>query len=153
MASGSIKKRKNKSGTVYVARWRDHNKEEYKKTFKKRKDAEAHLAKVQTEVNDGTYQPLKNITFISLSGKWLELKKSQIRPKTYKSYKAHIERLNSAFGKRIVKNITALDVESFVAGLTNHKVTNRYKEARALSPTSIGKTVTILKSMLNAAIR
>lgn len=143
MASGSIKKRQNKSGTVYDVYYRDQAGKQHKKAFKLKRDAEAFLAKTLSEINRGEYQPIKDILFKDLANKWFELKKSQVRPKTYASYKAHVDRLNNYFGDSKVKTITTEEVETFASELS----------AQNIGPATVARCLVILTGILKAGMR
>lgn len=141
MAQGSIIKRQGKSGVTYAIRFRDQTgKRHYKVIGPRKGDAKRALAQVMTQVNKGEWRSLPDISFTELAGKWLGLKKTQVRPKTYQVYEQYLKlRLIPYFGRHRLKGITQEAVEKFAAHLSGDE---------RLAPDTAGKTITILKSVL-----
>ena len=138
MARGSIIKVKGKRGATYAIRFFGPDGKRHYKTIGPRKgDAERALRRIMNKVDRGEWRPVPDITFKELAGKWLELKRGQVRPKAFASYKAHVNRLIAAFGDFRLKNISSEAAECFIAGLTS----------QGLAPATNGRTLTILKSI------
>jgi len=118
VASTWITKRENKNGTKsYIVGWRDHAGKTGKKTFRKKREADAFRDEIAHKLNRREYRPIKDVLFFDLAEKYRELKKSGFRPKTYASYEPHINRLKDYFGTFYARDIDQEMVEAFAAKL------------------------------------
>jgi len=146
MARGSIIKKENKNGTTtYYIRYRDLTGRQIKKAIgHRKKDAERALDSIMKQINQGEYRNLPNITFYQLTKKWFEIKKTQVRPKTLRMYKAHLEiRILPVFGDIKLKALNQELIEHFSADLI---ISN------SLSPETHRKCLHTLKSVLKKGV-
>ena len=127
-----IKRRRAKGWSYFVA-YRIDGKSHWKKAGERKIDAERLKAKIEHGLHTGTHRELPEITFGELADKWLKLKVTQVRPKTFASYKPHAERLKSAFGRHKAKNINQEMVEKFAADLST----------QSIGPATVAKCLTI----------
>ncbi|GFP21286.1 hypothetical protein HKBW3S06_00512 [Candidatus Hakubella thermalkaliphila] len=143
MARGSIIRREGKRGAVYAIRYYADGKQHWETIGPRKKEADAALAERLRQISRGEFRSLKDCPFTELCDKFLAIKKSQIRPRTYESYEARVKQIKAYFGSANVRNITEEHVEKFVASLSN---SNHAPETRA-------KTVTLLKAIFEAGVR
>lgn len=143
MASGCLIKKKNKSGTVWAIKWRDDSGKQYFKTIGKRYEAKRALAEILAKINRGEWRPMPDISFSLLTEKWLELKKNEVRPRTYASYLPHARRLIKNFGTLKVRSITRESLEKWVANLSSQE---------KLSSETVTKCIFVLKSIFKKAV-
>lgn len=129
MARGSIGKR----GNNYFIRYYVNGKQYWETIGLRKKDAEAALAERLRQINRGEFYRVPDITFKELSQKWLELKKSQVRPKTLASYAPHVKRLTDCFGDYKVKEISQEMVERFQANLSQRRDISEATQVRCLT--------------------
>lgn len=141
MAKGSIVKRKSGSYTIifYV-----DGKQKWKTIGKDKKQAERALRAIMGAIDRGEYREVPNITFSELAKKWLNLKQGQVRPKTFASYKPHVERLKAVFGQHKVKSITQEAVETFAVELS---------EKEGIAPATVSRCLTIASSIFRKGIQ
>lgn len=120
MASTWIKPKVNKNGSKsYIVGWRDHNGKTGKKTFRKRREADAFKTDLQNKFNRGEYRPVKDVTFMELAQSWYDIRKAEVRPETARMYRNHLElRLLPAFGGFKLQNISPQAVKEFSASLS-----------------------------------
>jgi len=146
MARGSIIKKENKNGSItYYIKYRDLTGKQTKKAIgPRKKDAERALDHIIKQINQGEYRNLPNITFYQLAKKWFDLKKSQVRPMTWKMYRTHLNiRLLPAFGGVKLKSISQEMIEHFMADLIT---------GNSISPETQRKCLHTLKSVLKKGI-
>ncbi|SCW52466.1 Site-specific recombinase XerD [Paenibacillus tianmuensis] len=151
MASGSIKKDKNTGKYYYVLDiGKDGGRKQKKKRgFATKKDAEIALAKLLTEVNDGTYlEPSKN-TLVQLMEKWIESKKGNMTRLTVDSYKSYIVNhiAPSNIGSKQLAKLSSDDIEEFIKYLRTKKT----DKGKNLSDSTIQRIFNIVVTALNYA--
>ncbi|MCK4268051.1 MAG: site-specific integrase [Actinomycetia bacterium] len=129
-----VKKTKNK-GLAYYVVYRLDGKQYWKLAGSRRKDAEKLKSQIEHDIHTGTHQELPEITFRELANKWLDIKRTQVRPKTFASYKPHVSRLIDQFGPYKAKRITQEMVERFAAELSEQTV---------LAPATASRILTLL---------
>ena len=141
MARGSVRKR----GDMWYAYWRNEQGGQHAKAVSTRKkDAEAFLTRVQSQVVDGTYRDLAPITFAAFSEQWLrDYAAVSVKPSTLGGYKSM---LNSSlvpfFGPMQLASIRATDVQRYIAE----------RMGTGLKPATVQKAVILLKTMLKHAV-
>ncbi len=113
----SIVKRKRAKGHVYCVVYQLDGRQIWETIGPKWADANDRKTEIEHGIFKGTHQRLPDITFKELAEKWLELKKGQVRPKTYGTYKPHAQRLIDEFGRQKVKAISQEAIEQFAARL------------------------------------
>jgi integrase len=139
----SIVKKTRQRGSAYFVVYRLDGKQRWKFGGRRRTDAERLKARIEHGLHTGTYQELPDITFKELAEKWLELKESQVRPKTFASYRPHVERLITAFGQYKVKNISQEMVERFAANLS----------AQGIAPATASRCLTLAGSIFRKGMQ
>jgi len=85
-------------------------------------EAERFLNGIRYENDKGTfdyrdYQASNPLSFTLLSNRWLEIKKKDVRPGSFKNINNYIRKAQSFFGDRNVKNIQYPDLEDFLYSL------------------------------------
>lgn len=104
-----------KRGKGYQIDYFDPNGKRVRKSFKKKKDAEAELGKRVSLIAEGRYLDVKkeyNTTLKELIDKYVENFKNQASYKTGKKY--HIEHILNHFGeKTLLSNIRFVDLETY----------------------------------------
>ncbi|MBT9174318.1 MAG: putative defective protein IntQ [Syntrophomonadaceae bacterium] len=141
MARGSVIKREGKRGVTYAIRYYADGCQHWEGGFPTKKEAEAALAERLRQINRGEFRPLKDCPFAGLCDRFLELKKSQIRPRTYETYLASVKQIKAYFGSANIKSITEEHVERFVASLSGY------------APETQAKTIMLLKAIFEASVR
>jgi integrase len=141
MARGFVKKR----GKVWYAYWRDQRGTQHAKAIGTRKrDAEAFVTRMQTQVDDGTYRDLIPITFSAFGAIWLrDYATVQVKPSTLDGYRIMLEgSLIPYFGNVPLTSITTADVQRYVAE----------RLAPGKCAVTVQKALIMLKGMLKQAI-
>ena len=139
----TIVKRKRKKSNVYAVVYRVGNKQVWKTTGKRRIDAEKLKSKIEHDLHRGIYQEVADISFEELANKWLKIKVTKVRPKTFDTYKAHIRRLIEYFGQQSVKNIDHETVEKWATSLSKEDY----------SPDTIGRSITLIKGIFKKGMQ
>lgn len=142
MARGSVRKR----GKAWYALWRDPNtgRQREKAISPRKKDAEAFLDRLNTQLADGTFRELARITFPVFAEQWLrDYAAVQVKPSTLKNYKSMIYgSLIPFFGEVPLASIKAADVQRYVA----ERLHSGVKAA------TVQKALIVLKGMLKQAV-
>jgi integrase len=126
MATVVIQKRKGKKGMSYAVRYADPitGKKKHFKTFKKQKEAQ-HAANDLRALLDSGKMPVKKRTKLSLltssdvaaslESEWVSrLRRNDLSQKTYEEYCIWLNVLNRIFGQRMLCQITAKEIETYV---------------------------------------
>lgn len=93
-----------------------------------------------------------NVRFSEYEEYFLHLKASQgLHRSTLARYKGMMERLNDAFGRKRLRDITVMDVNKFYMHLVEHDCNQ--KTGRELSPTTVHHYHELLSSILNMAYK
>jgi integrase len=123
--------------------------------FKTRKDAEAHLSQVLTQVHGGGTVPTTKITVGKFLHEWLEKRAGAIRETSLDGYRAIIEKhLVPALGAVALRELTPLHVQGFLTTkLQGKKDGNGKWLAKPLAPTSVRKYVAVLRVALGHAVK
>ena len=84
-------------------------------------EAERFLDGLRWEVDQGTYDPRdyrKNfpLGFSSLADKWLQVKKLEVKPRSFNNLRNYMERAKEAWGQMNVKSIGFGELEDFLVG-------------------------------------
>ncbi len=144
MASIRRVKRAGTSNYSYVVRYRDPQRVERSKTFRKKVEAQAFAASVETDIDRGLYLDphLGKKTLETWANEWLQARRNEIKPTTLMSYqgllRAHIL---PAFGRTPMARIRPLDVQRLLGSMTD----------RGLSRSRIRQARQLLSMILNAA--
>jgi len=99
---------------------------------KNRRNAQLALNAKRGQVATGEYQPLQKITFREWADQW---KVSLLRPKenTLRSYVATLDYARTAFGDKIVRDLTASDIDTFLGLMAGVSSSTKAKHLRVLS--------------------
>lgn len=141
----SIEKRLRDGRTTWLARWRDPDNNQRKRTFPRRLDAQRFLSTVEADLVRGTYvDPNDKTVFRDYAESW---RLAQVhRPST----KAHVEtnlrrNVYPYFGDRRLASIRPSEVQAWVSRLSS--------EPDPLSPSTVQVVHGIVASIFKAAIR
>lgn len=140
MARGFARKR----GRTWYAYWYDNKGRQRAKAIgTNKKEAEAFVAAMQTEVATGAYRELKKVTFPEYAQQWLQDYASvQVKPSTFLNYSSMINSsLIPYFGNVLLADIQTMDIQRYVA--------KRLKEG--LSGSTVQKALVLLKGMYKQA--
>jgi len=96
---------------------------EITKRFKSYEDASRFLNGVRFKTDERTFDPRdykrdNPLSFSNMSKKWLEYKKSEVRPNSYSSISNHIDKAKTYFNHMNVKDIRYGNLEDFMFGLS-----------------------------------
>lgn len=128
----------------YYVKFRMDGKQKWKKAGARKKYADRLKTEIERELQQGTYQEMPDITFKELAGKWLGIKKADVRLKTYWTYEEHVRlRLVPYFGNRKVKSVSQEMIDNFRSELL---------ERTDLSPETKKKCLTCLKAIFEKGI-
>ena len=100
-----------------------------RKRFSHYLEAERFLDGLRFKVDEGTYDPRDYradypLGFETLSRKWLEIKKKEVKRKSYNNLRNYMEKAAAAWGQRNVKSIGYGEIEDF---LHSHNVSDKTK--------------------------
>ncbi len=141
MARGFVKKR----GDTWYAYWRDPSGRQRAKAIgTRKKDAEAHVTRMQAQVADGAYREIEAITFASFAEQWFrDYASVQVKPSTLRSYRSMLYgSLLPFFGNVPVASIKTADVQRYVAE----------RMGSGVKPATVQKALVMLKGMLKQAV-
>lgn len=87
----------------WMAQWRDAAGKGHKKTFRRRKDAQAFLVEVQKQVADGTFTEIQPKPMSGVFQEWLadldtRVQLKEIKPSTASAYRCGVRQFTEAFG-------------------------------------------------------
>ena len=112
-----------------TGRFRVHFGRGTKKRFSVYREAERFLDGLRWEVDQGTYDPRDYrinhpLGFETQARKWLEVKKKEVKPKSYANLRNYMEKAIEAWGQMNVKAIGFGEIEDF---LHSQKVSDKTK--------------------------
>ncbi len=140
----SVEKRVRDGRTTWVARWRDPNGRQRKRSFAKRSDADRFVTTVAADVLRGLYiDPHAGRVTLGeyASHRWLP-SLVHVRPSTSELYRAHLRNhVLPAFGNRTIGSLRRSDCKTFVATLSPR-----------LAPATVGTVYAVLRSLVQAAV-
>ena len=141
---GHIERKNAKSGYRYYPVLRFNGKKKYHGGYRRRKDAETHLRRLEKEVAEGTYkqQKSKNYTFTEWYLHWIKGKEKSLKRSSYVSYE-HTFRNHVVpfFGETPLSWIDADMVQDWV----DHVCT------RDLAPATVRRAYRYLRACLRRA--
>lgn len=144
-SKNNIIKRVSKAGKVsWAIRYTDTDGVRRYESCSKWSDADARLSEVKTQIRKGEYRPPSDLTLGDFADKWLAVKKSEVRPGTYNSYKHHLKnQILPFFGSnRKIRSISTENIEQFKADLSE----------KTMSPATASKHILTLSMMLKVAV-
>lgn len=116
-----------------------------------KKQAEAELARILSETNDGTFIKPSELSCSDYFDRWLSHAKGNLSPTTYRGYKRIIDaELKPAFGFTKLGELSPLQVQGFLADALEHP-SKRDGERR--SPRTVLRFYMLLNKSLNQAVR
>ena len=126
-------------------------KQKWHSGFATRKDADAALAGVVAEINDGGYiEPSKLSTGEYLTDRWLPAIEGTVRPSTFHSYAMNVRtHVLPRVGSIPLQRLSAADLNRTYADLAR----DGRKDGKSLSPRTIRYVHTILRKALKDAER
>jgi integrase len=139
---GSIDRRNRKGTVSWLARWRDPDGRQRKKSFQRRADAERFLTSITADVLHGNYvDPNDPTTFREYAETWRE---AQVhRPTTRAHVETHLRRhAYPAFGDRRLSTIRPGEIQAWVARMT-----------RTLAPSTVQVIHGIAAAIFKSAVR
>ncbi|MCP4544929.1 MAG: site-specific integrase [bacterium] len=142
-------KRRGKNGKTYGICYRDAQGRLHQRIVSNDKDeAKKALTKAMREVDQGLHRPdARKVVFGTYARTWLEGKKAEIRPTTWRAYRTHVLRhmLDPDIGLSAVRfhKITLPLLRSFRTALID--------PSRELSPKSVNAVLTTLGCILDQA--
>ncbi len=141
---GYIAKKQLKSGVKYYPVFKDPSgRKRWARGFKRKKDAEAMLLRIDYQIAQGNYNKPKDVTFTAFAKKWLTEYASLRKPRTLEGYKQDVKNhLEPFFGDYLLRDITTKLVDEYVA----------LKVGQGLSARTVNKTITLLRMMLKKAV-
>lgn len=140
---GSIERRLRDGKLTWVARWRDPDGRQHKKSFTRKYDAERFLISVESEKQRGTYigPGEGKVTFGAYAEQWAAIQ--QHRPATADQVHRHLQgHILPALGSRPLGAVRASEVQAFVKGLS----------AR-LAPSTVAVVYSRVSAIFAAAVR
>lgn len=139
----SVERRARDGRTTWVARWRDPEGRQRKRSFVKRSDADRFVTAVAADVMRGTYiaPDEGRVTFGEYAEQWASIQ--QHRPSTVDSVERHLRRhVLPVLGARPLGAVRASEVQAFVKGLSDR-----------LAPTTTAVVYSRVAAIFAAAVR
>ncbi len=145
----SVEKRVRDGQVTWLARWRDPEGSQRKRTFRKKGDADRFLSTVEADMLRGTYVDLSagKITFEAYAETW---RLAQVhRPSTV----AHVETMlrrhaYPVLGARPLSSIRPSEVQAWVKRLSTED-----GDRKALAPATVGVVHGLVAAVFKAAVR
>ncbi len=141
----SVEKRVRDGNVTWLARWRDPDGKQRKRSFPRRTDAERYLTSVAVGILDGSYvDPMRaRMTVGEWAGSWMA-GRSHLKPKTLASYDSLLRtQVLPTWATVPLVKVTHAGVVAWVAAM----------RARGLSPSRVRQAYHLLTSMLDDAVR
>lgn len=140
----SVEKRIRAGRATWLARWRDPDGAQRKKSFAKKSDAERFLITVNADLLRGTYVDHRagRVTLQDFAeSRWLP-SLVHVRPNTLDTYRAHLgNHVLPAFGRRPLSSLRRQDCRTFVAAL-----------ASRLAPSTVSTVYAVLRMLMQTAV-
>jgi hypothetical protein len=140
----SVEKRTREGQLTWLARWRDPEGRQRKKSFPRKVDAERFLTTVESAKLGGTYidPAAGRVTVREYAElRWLP-SLVHVRPTTLDLYRGQLRNhVLPAFGSRPVGSLRRTDCKAFVAAL-----------AGRLAPATVGTVYAVLRMVMQAAV-
>lgn len=143
---GSIEPYPTAQGTRYAVRWRGPDRRQKKKRgFRRKRDAEAFLARIRTEMQDGRYidPHAGRVTVAELGPAWLERTRAGVAYSTWRTYESawrlHVE---PRWGRVSIAAVRRTDVEDWIGEMVD----------AGLSHTSVDRGRSVLAGILAGAV-
>jgi integrase len=138
-----------KPGPMYHVVTRIDGRLHREKAGRNRKGAERALAKLRVAEDEGTFEPLRNITFEAWADQWLAGLKR--KPSTIESYGHTIGYAKQALQGVVVRRITVANVKEFLRVCSESR--RGKKRDKAMSDSTQAKHLRVLGICLESAVR
>ncbi len=142
---GSIRKRgKSYTLTIDIGRHADGRRRQHTETFRTRREADAALANLLKQAQNGSYIKPSRLTLSDYLRQWLQGREPHLRPQSIQRYRIEIERhLIPSIGTVLLSNLKPTDIQKM----------HRDALDAGLSPRSTGFIHRLLSQALNHAER
>ena len=120
----TIVTREGKTGEKHYVVYYFNGKQHWKCAGTKKGDAKRLKSHIESSIHKGVHCEPGNKTFEELAEKWLAKKETEIRKRTYASYKPCVKRLIDYFGGMKLKRISPEDAEDFAIKLSKEKISS-----------------------------
>lgn len=131
-------------GKRWLARWRDEQGRQRKKSFDRKRDADQHISQVEVDLAAGTYVDPRagNVTLQEYGEqKWLPTQ-VHLRTNTVAQYKTHLNNyVYPALGTRKMGSLRRSDIKAFVASISPK-----------LAPATVKTVYAIVRALMSAAV-
>ncbi|WP_342045960.1 site-specific integrase [Bacillus sp. OTU530] len=117
-------------------------KQKTKGGFATKKEAQTALAKVVSEISEGSYVELSKETVENLLAMWLEMKKASLKETTFISYETSVKHIVYHLGRVTLEKLNATQIQRMCNTLAND-----------LSSTTVNKIHNVLKRCLRYAVK
>lgn len=107
-----------------------------------KKEAQTALAKVVSEISEGSYVELSKETVENLLAMWLEMKKASLKETTFISYETSVKHIVHHLGRVTLEKLNAAQIQRMCNTLAND-----------LSSTTVNKIHNVLKRCLRYAVK
>lgn len=135
----------NTIGKLYYCVYFHEGRHRWKAAGPSKKKAEIMLSKILSEIDDGAYAEVRDMSFDRYARKWLKEKELAVRRSTYDSYVGHVHStLIPHFGAKSLKKITYANCKDFVA---------KELAAGKISPSTAKKHLRTLSAIFKEAMK
>jgi len=152
--AGHVETKRLKSGNRYYPVIVYEGKRHYHKSHKTRKNAEAHLRRLEDEVANGTYgvPKEKTLLFCDWADNWLKGKEKSLKPGSWVSYESAFRlHILPYFGKANLKAIDPESITEWIDVLCHKNILAKRKEIRTLSPATVNRTYRYFRACMRSA--
>lgn len=150
-------------GLRWLARWVDHDGQERSRGFRRKADASAHIARVLTALETGSYADPKRgtVTFAAIAAPWFD-SKSGLKPKTRAGYRSLLDGIVlPRWGQIPLRDITHADIQAWVHRLSTDPEVRQRKAPKdpaddshkGLSAARVVQAYQVVDQVLRFAVR
>jgi integrase len=152
---GSIVKRSDKDGNFLCYRIKYRQLDGQQKatgSYKSQDQAQEALTEIMKQMNDGSYVAPTGKTFSEYADEWLK-GRVDIKGSTWENYLSYLNvHVKPFLGKTKLTDLRLSHVKSLIALLSQKKITKDKDNTRTLSPSTVRKVITMLKTIFKDAI-
>lgn len=139
---------------IYFVQVNGKRKQLSKGGFRRKKDAEEWLSEELEKVRDGTSVLPSRLTTGEFLDRWLTVKSHGLKPSTALNYRSIIEgRLKPAIGDVRLQDLRPDHIAKMLESLRQPGTNRRGKSESGLSETSLVRTVQVLRTALDSALK
>jgi integrase len=117
--------------------------------FRTKREAETALRAAMQDVAQGMGVNRSSLDLDAFLDDWLEAQRQQLKETTWASYRVAVERIKPALGRRKLKALAPLDIETFYSDLAE----SGSRAGKPLSAKSVRNTHVVLRKALSDAER